>query len=165
MFYRVSNSTNNTGLETRLASLEQAVRELSAQGRGHTLTGLNQSARNEIPFFNINERGDSLPEGPSSFSRQTLDAAEVKELVFSATSRSSTVMLELDNLRSLATSRADHPSPGNSYRSGAVKPESPERELPPVQLVLQALRDLRASLGESSLTVRSVANPFQRASL
>lgn len=65
-------------------------------------------------------------------------------------------MLELQNLRSLANSRGDHTSPGNSYRSGPRELSLPHRELPPVGLVLQVLRELRESQGKSpqSLAMR-----------
>lgn len=147
---KIHRAASSHGIEARLASLEDAVRELCEQGKARASTEYpGSNFKPTVQGSSGNERGDDLPEGPSSFSRQTLEAAGVEELVSSATSTVSTVKLELENLRSLANSRGGHNSPGNNYRSGPREPSLPDRELPPVGLVLQVLRELRESQGKS----------------
>lgn len=140
------SAPNDTGIEARLATLEQAVRDLCTQTKAIS-SSVHPKSIVAFEGSTENERAEALPEGSSSFSRQTLEAAGVEELVSSVTSRSSTIMLELENLRSLANSRGVDKSPGNSYRSGEQSNAPLERELPPVGLVLQVLRELRESQG------------------
>ncbi|KEY63948.1 hypothetical protein S7711_10313, partial [Stachybotrys chartarum IBT 7711] len=142
-------------VESRLSALEDAIYELRQQrvvasspsrsGRQHA--HIDQSQCSHTP-----STGHAVvPEGAASFGWQTLQASQVTELASSEASQSPAVMLELVNLRSMTQGRVEFQ---RAERDNLLSPNarpSYGKQLPPLNFVLQVLRELRDLSGGQAL--------------